>query len=269
VNGSTARRERSSNRDTGRGRQTWTDGDAAPAFPDLVRTIPQEIQADPLTGASLLPQELRSLLVEALEAERHHLARELHDEIGQILIAAKLSVETLRLAEGKPEFSTRLSEAIALIVDAVHRVRALSIGLRPPMLEAGLVTAISAAIGRLAVLNPTEISLDADHEIPRLAPAVELTIFRVVQEAVINAQRHAHARFVAVTLRMESGSLFFSVEDNGCGFDVEAALKRATYGQSMGLPGMRDRVEVLGGTFHIESNHQRGTLIEARVPLRG
>ncbi|HYC00840.1 MAG TPA: sensor histidine kinase [Candidatus Limnocylindrales bacterium] len=217
--------------------------------------------------AAALPDGVRTMLVEALEAERHHLARELHDEIGQILIAAKLGVETLRHAEGTPEFPTRVSDALALIVDAVHRVRALSIGLRPPLLESGLVSALTAAVGRLAVLNSIEIRLDADPNIPRLPPAVELTVFRVVQEAVINAQRHSHARTVQVAVWMDGVCVHACVDDNGCGFDVDMALERASYGQSMGLPAMRDRVEGLGGTFAIDSNYERGTRIEAWIPI--
>ena len=137
----------------------------------------------------------------------------------------------------------------------------------PPLLESGLVAAVSSALGRLAVLNPINIPMDADPDIVRMPAAVELTAFRVIQEAVNNAHRHAHARAVSVTIRKEEQSLYFAIEDNGGGFDVAAALARAGFGQSMGLPAMRERVEVLGGMFFIDSRRGRGTRIEARTPL--
>jgi signal transduction histidine kinase len=206
-------------------------------------------------------------LLAAQENERRRIARELHDEIGQALTAVKINLQTaLRTNAGSPDVA--LLEDSALIVDrTLERVRNLSLDLRPAMLDdLGLVPALRWYFDRLAHTE-IAIQLDAEDWQRRLPPEVETTCFRVVQEALTNAIRHAQCRQVHVELRLQTVALQLVMRDNGIGFDVAEARARAGRGASLGLLGMFERVALLGGQIEIESQPGRGTLIRARFPI--
>jgi PAS domain S-box-containing protein len=205
-------------------------------------------------------------LMHAQEAERRHIARELHDEIGQGLTALRMSLQAARQAHSVPV--PQMEDAIRIAEHALHQVRDLSLDLRPSLLDdLGLVPALRWYLDRQA--QRAGLSIDFEASIPdeRLPADVEVACFRFVQEALTNVARHAQARRVQVRVRRRDRGLALEVADDGIGFDVAGTLEDAVAGGSMGLLGMRERVQLAGGQMEIESRQGSGTLIRARFPL--
>jgi len=204
-------------------------------------------------------QALSRKLIEAQEAERRAVARELHDDFGQVLTALKLN---LQRHEGDQ------AESIALVDGAIERMRDLAQDLRPPLLdELGLEASLRWFVEREARRAGLEFHLGLAPLERRPPPSLETTCFRVAQEALTNVIRHAQARRVEVELRAEGDQLQLTVRDEGKGFDVAAARKRAARGGSQGLLSMQERVALAGGELEIDSAKDRGTTVRARLPL--
>lgn len=205
-------------------------------------------------------------VLDAQESERRRLARELHDEIGQALTAIKFN---LHAAQRQPDtLKTRLDDSLGIVDYTLQQVRNLSFDLRPAMLdELGLVAAVNWYMGRQAERGEFTAHIKADALPPDLCPTIATTCFRVVQEAVTNVIRHAGATEVWVDLREAATTMSLSLRDNGRGFDIPAAQKRAALGASMGLPGMQERVRLVGGQMLIESTPGQGTAIHIDLPL--
>jgi signal transduction histidine kinase len=205
-------------------------------------------------------------VLEAQESERRRLARELHDEIGQALTALKFN---LHAAQRQPEtLKTRLDDSLSIVDYTLQQVRNLSFDLRPSMLdELGLVAAVNWYMGRQAERGGFTVHVKTDALPADLCPTIATTCFRVVQEAVTNVIRHARATEIWVDLRSTASTISLLLRDNGNGFDVPAALKRATLGASMGLPGMQERVRLVGGEMEITSAPGQGTAIHVELPL--
>jgi PAS domain S-box-containing protein len=218
-------------------------------------------------------QALSRQLLQTQELERRHLARELHDEIGQTLTAIKLNLQAARRGcsgpvddEQRRMVVARIDESIAIVDHTIGKVRNLSLDLRPSLLDdLGLVPALRWYVERQAARAGFAASFDADFD-ERLAPDLETACFRVVQEAVTNAARHGRAKQVSVMLCRENGSLELAVRDDGAGFDVAAARDRAARGDSLGLLGMQERVRLAGGTIDIRSAPGQGTEIRITLP---
>jgi PAS domain S-box-containing protein len=202
-------------------------------------------------------------LLEVQEQERRHLARELHDEVGQLLTALSYQVELAARAPAA-EAPARLAEARALVRDLTAHVRDLSLRLRPTMLDdLGLVPALVWLADRVSAQTGVRVAVEhrgADGPVP---PAVATAAYRIVQEALTNVARHAGVRRAAVRLARVGGALTVTVGDAGTGFDPAAAAD----GRTGGLSGMRERAELLGGTFEVESAPGRGTRVTARLPI--
>jgi signal transduction histidine kinase len=203
------------------------------------------------------------------EDERRRLARDLHDGPAQALAAALFGVDLALSALDRAPATAReeLLAARALVRDALDDVRALMTGLRPRLLEErGLVAALNA----LAAMPPlwgTEVVVETQGigTDERLPAEVELTLFRIAQEAVSNARRHGAASRVQVSLTANRRVAVLLVADDGRGFLWEPGIAWSFGGE--GLPGMRERAELLGGTFLVESAPGAGTRIEVRLPL--
>ncbi|HKC24853.1 MAG TPA: PAS domain S-box protein, partial [Thermoanaerobaculia bacterium] len=202
----------------------------------------------------------------AQEEERRRVAVELHDELGQILTAVKLNLDALeRSLEGAAP--RHLVTARDSIDAALEKVRDMALGLRPSVLDdLGLVAALRWYLDRLARGAGLDARLVAD-AIPDLTPELRIACFRVAQAALTNVLRHARARRVRLSLRIVGDGLDLVVTDDGTGFDVAAAQRRAVAGSSIGLLGMAERVAWLGGTFEIRSKPEHGTSVRARFPL--
>ncbi len=218
-----------------------------------------------LQAAAAKLQALSRRLVEVQEAERRNIARELHDEIGQLLTGLKLSLSTvMNMPPG--EIKDGLKEALALASELVAQVRELSLNLRPAMLDdLGLLPALLWLFERYtAQTNVRVIFRHTDLEGQRFAPELETAVYRITQEALTNAARHAQVDKVAVRLWANPEALGVQVEDGGVGFEPEAALAAQN---SSGLAGMRERANLLGGQLLIESSPGAGARLTVMFPL--
>jgi signal transduction histidine kinase len=200
-------------------------------------------------------------LLRVQEAERRSLAVELHDQLGQILTAIRLTLRGRRRAG-------RLAEAVGLVDQAIDKVRNLALELRPPSLDdLGLVAALRAYLERHAERTGLDVHVEIGPLEERLPPTVETAAFRLIQEALTNIARHSGAQRVEVELNVREGATELVVRDNGRGFDVRAARRRAEAGASLGLISMEERAALAGGQLEIDSEPGRGTTIRARFPI--
>ncbi len=220
-------------------------------------------------------QENRRLTQENLriqEVERKHLARELHDELGQYLNAIKLDAVSIGDGGGDARLPTDAALAIIGNVDHVHRAVSDMIGrLRPVALdELGLVAAIEHCVDQWCQRIPnTRILLSVDGSFEDLAEALTLTLYRLIQEGLTNIYKHANARQAQISLRRVrtertgADEVRLIVADDGRGMETAAR------GTRFGLSGMRERVEMSGGTFVLASAPGRGLKFEACLPANG
>jgi signal transduction histidine kinase len=206
-------------------------------------------------------RELSASLLRAQETERRNLARELHDEVGQSLSAILMEAENAACAGEFAEARTHLDSIRSLAGKTVNQVRDLALLLRPSMLDDfGLVPALNWHAREMSKRTGLHIMVSADDAAGDLPDEHKTCIYRLVQEAVNNSARHAHARTVEVKVAHEPHRVFLSVRDDGAGFDTR-------FVRGLGLLGMEERVHRLGGRLHIDSQLGRGTLVEAELPV--
>jgi two-component system sensor histidine kinase UhpB len=219
---------------------------------------------DQLATARERLQRLSRRLLEVQEAERKHLARELHDDIGQGLTALKLNLEALQRGRDGAALAARVQEALETTRHTIERVRQLSLNLRPLQLDdLGLAAALRSHLDRQAALGRFAPHFEMQEVPARLPAEVETACFRVAQEAINNIVRHAKAGNVWLRLSVTGERLALSVRDDGAGFDVEAAQRRAASGASLGVVSMEERVALAGGSFQIQSAPGQGTVVVA------
>ena len=214
-------------------------------------------------------QLLSRRLVESQETERRHIARELHDEVGQTLTVAEMNLQAMMRSPGAVPLRGRLKESLQAVERALEQVRDLSLNLRPSMLDdLGLEPALRWYTKRQAALAGLQAKFRADAMENRLDPVVETACFRVAQEALTNVVRHARARVVAVDLRKLDGHLHLFVRDDGAGFDVAALREQAVLGASLGLLSMEERATLTDGALELKSAPGQGTEVHAWFPLK-
>ena len=208
---------------------------------------------------------LSQRLVEVQEAERRHLARELHDEIGQVLTGLKLRLELCRRLP-PAEAAATLVEAQAGVNDLMKRVREMSLNLRPAVLDdLGLLAALQWQAERYHTQTGVRVLLDANMlQGHRFAISIETAAFRIVQEALTNTARHAGTKEVAVQALIEADKLILRIRDEGCGFDPTAIIEAHL---SNGVAGMSERALLLGGQLNIHSASGAGTTVLATLPI--
>ena len=212
--------------------------------------------------------QLHGKLEATKEEERRSLSREFHDELGQTLTALKLRLQLGARADEPGPGGDARTEPIALVDDLISRVRKISVDLRPPLLdEVGLVSALRVYLDGQAALSGLPIDLQADEPAegaPRLSPDTEIACFRVVQESITNALRHAAARRLHVRIARAGSRLTLSIRDDGRGFDP-ATLDDAAARGHLGVVGMRERIRARGGRFELRSRPGGGTAIEVEL----
>jgi len=213
-------------------------------------------------------RQLTRRLESAKEEERSCLSRELHDEFGQTLTAAKINLQMLRRTAADPAVERRLEESVGMMDRMIQQARNIALGLRPPLLdEAGLVPALDHYLKSLAGRSGIGIEFEASPAAAGVPPGLNTTVFRLVQEAINNALRHAHATVIRVALQDEPAAMRLLIEDNGVGFDPGAVNQRVKRGEHLGLLGMTERVNNAGGTITLESRPGAGSRIEVRIPF--
>ena len=220
--------------------------------------------------------DLQRQLTAARETERLRLARELHDTALQQLLGISLQLaaypQRSEAAGRQPETAPTPADLRRAALDAVGHLRGVIRELRPPGLEEfGLTAALDgylSAIGRERGAALPAIVVDLDHVGDDLPRELALCLFRVAQEALRNAIRHAAAREVGVALRRDDREVRLRVVDDGCGFVLPERLTTYTQLGHFGLAGMAERVKLLGGQYAIASSPGRGTSVTVRLPLR-
>lgn len=228
---------------------------------DLARQIGPAAHAIRLAGDL---QRARERLVTAREEERRRLRRDLHDGLGPQLAALTLKIETIRNRFVRErELDAMLVDLTQRTQDALADIRRLVYGLRPPALdELGLLAAIrQAAHQRDDGEGALRVTLHAPETLPPIPAAVEVAVYRIIDEAVTNVVRHAHASGCQIDLSLSEAAnlLRLRVADNGCGLPVNAHA-------GVGMLSMRERAEELGGRWSIESSAERGTVITVELP---
>jgi PAS domain S-box-containing protein len=214
-------------------------------------------------------QLLSRRLVESLETERRHIARELHDEVGQTLTVAEMNLQAMLQSSRAAPLTRRLQESLHAVERVLEQVRDISLNLRPSMLDdLGLEPALRWYTNRQAALTRLQVQFQADALEDRLDPVIETACFRVAQEALTNVARHARASSVSVTLRKQNQHLHLFVRDNGVGFDVEVLRLQAVQGASLGLLSMEERATLTDGSLELKSAPGQGTEVHAWFPLR-
>ncbi|WP_439861818.1 PAS domain-containing sensor histidine kinase [Pseudomonas sp. MBLB4136] len=210
-------------------------------------------------------RELSKHLESVREEEKARIAREVHDELGQVLTVLKLETAMCELAcAGQvPGLDERLQSMKRLIAQLFQLVRDVATALRPPILDAGIASAIEWQVRRFEARSQIPCLVEVPEHLPKLSDAKAVGLFRILQEALTNVMRHAEAHSVEVMLRLEDGELCLHISDDGKGFATDAGKP----GQSFGLVGMQERILMLGGSLTIDSQPGQGTTLLARVAL--
>jgi signal transduction histidine kinase len=209
---------------------------------------------------------LSQRLLAVQEAERRHLARELHDEIGQQLTCLRLALQQIE-AHGRGPGGKAWHEALGLLDALLERVRALSGDLRPALLDQlGLLPALRWLVERFAKQSGLRVDFTHSGLERRFPCAVETAAYRIVQEGLTNVARHAGVSEAAVRVEASQDALAVRVQDRGAGFAPQAALAS---GRTGGLAGMQERARLVGGRLAIDAAPGRGTLLTAQLPLSG
>jgi signal transduction histidine kinase len=229
----------------------------------------QALSAD-LRRESAQRAQLLKRLITAQEEERHRVARDLHDELGQGLsgLAIGLGAIAQRWAGAPEDVRDQLRQAQALVSETTDRAYDLILALRPTALDdLGLAPALRAHAERALRDTGVRLLFDAEGLTRRLPPEMELALFRIYQEALTNVIRHAQAGRVRVSLATPNGSFQGEIADDGHGFDVAAARGNGAGPRGLGLAGMRERVTQFGGRLEVVSQPGAGTRVCLHAPL--
>lgn len=209
-------------------------------------------------------------LLEAQEAERRRISLELHDQVGQILTAVKMNLHALQKRCSAPEILASIEENLSVIDEAVDQVRDLSVDLRPLLLDDfGLVVAVRWYLHRQAKKSGVGVELVSQslQDDDRFPATLETACFRIMQEGVTNILRHAGANCISVRLERTGDDLLLVIGDDGVGFDVKSVRAAGPATATLGLRGMEERAQAVGGTLKINSAPMLGTQICASFPL--
>ncbi len=220
-----------------------------------------------------LQQRLLHGAIQAQENERRRVARELHDDIGQSLTALALVLGVIQKTLPEPAGRAQriLDDGMVLVENMMGGLRRVIADLRPPVLDdLGLVPALRRLASDLQQRAAVAVVVEADEDSERLPREVELTLFRVAQEALANIGKHANARNATIMLRQDRRQVTLFIEDDGRGLQTGAAAAAGDELQldrgNFGLLGMRERVMLLNGLFRVEDAPQRGTRIRVELP---
>ncbi|MCB0177109.1 MAG: HAMP domain-containing protein [Anaerolineae bacterium] len=202
------------------------------------------------------------------EEERKRIARDLHDDTVQTLIAIGQRIELIKgFADNPAEVRSRLSDLRTMVTTAITSVRQFSRDLRPLTLEdLGLAAAMQYLVNQLEQNDGIEVTLEIQGEVADIPNDMEIAIYRILQEALNNVRKHAHATKVSVLARFTPRQIRLSVRDNGRGFDVPDDITDFTSSGNFGLMGLQERAQLFGGSIKIKSYPNQGTIMEMTIP---
>jgi hypothetical protein len=236
-------------------------------FTVILRDVTLRKQAeDALLASQRELRELSARVLEAREEEKTRIARELHDELGQLLTALKMDLSWLRERVQEGETGAKLEEMGRLLDQTVSSTRRISADLRPLMLDdLGLADAASWLVDDFAKRSgiACRIELSGNGPLENLSKSVSTAVYRAIQESLTNIARHSGAKSAWILLAAENGSIEVEVEDDGRGIAPEDLAKT----RSLGLKGMRERISYLGGSFEVARAPRGGTRLRIKVPL--
>jgi two-component system, NarL family, sensor histidine kinase UhpB len=239
-----------------------------------------ELEGDPVEEIDRLAQSFKRLLTDmeaerrrrgqavlrAQEEERRRLARDLHDEVNQALTAMLLRLEALA-QDAPPERTEEVAELKRLAGEAMEELLSLARQLRPTALDDhGLAAAIETQLGRFAAQTGVETRMEVQGDPGELEEDVQTAIYRIAQEALINAGRHADASRVEVTLAVARSGSELRISDDGVGFDPSLPDREAAKGGGLGVDGMAERARLAGGELDVRSAPGHGTTVTLRIP---
>ncbi|HXZ80756.1 MAG TPA: PAS domain S-box protein [Terriglobales bacterium] len=209
-------------------------------------------------------------LLRTQDEERRRIGRELHDTLGQYLAALKITLDSFSASASDQQLTDTIAECLHLTGEAIREMRTLSYLMYPPMLEEmGLNSAIGWYLEGFTERSQIQTTLEAPADFRRLAPDVELTLFRVLQEALTNVHRHSGSSTAHVRLFVENGTVGLEIKDHGKGIPrdmLQAASPDCPTSRGVGLRGMKERLQDLGGSLQVLTNG--GTTIRALVPVK-
>jgi len=216
-----------------------------------------------LEGRTRELSELSTHLQNFAEKEKSELARHLHEELGGLLTAAKMDLTWLQSRLDQPSNAQRLTQLGAALDEAMNVKRRVVEHLRPSLLDHfGLATALRAHVESTCAKANLQFEAAVDDDVSAVPKDTAIALFRLVQEALTNVIRHAHAHRVRLEFRGDTRNYILKLSDDGRGFDMEGGA----FSCSHGLSGMRQRIKALHGHFTLRSNSGRGTQIEVEVP---
>lgn len=206
---------------------------------------------------------LSARLIEVQENEKRNIARELHDEIGQILTAIKIDLQRIKQESISDESNLLIDDCTSLVEKTISIVRNLSHELRPSIIDdLGLTAALRWYIDKFSQRTGIKVNKQISKIDKFLPPEGVITLFRVCQEALTNIAKHSQADYVTVSLNKEKNIVNLLIEDNGKGFEAKKALRLAAKGEGLGLLNMQERVELINGKLKIVSSKNSGTKIK-------
>jgi len=236
---------------------------------DLTATILRDQHGQAIYGLVMLENIIERKRAKLLEEERHHVAYELHDGLAQVAVSTHQHLQAFasRYHPRSPQARQELERALELAQRSVREARRLIAGLRPTVLDDfGLATALRLQVEVYRTEGWT-IMYDETLGSERLPPAIETTLFGVVQEALTNVHKHGHTMRVRLALERRKSSIRLEVQDWGSGFEPSALFREFNPGEHVGIRAMQERLELLGGHLLVSSQPGTGTLLVAEVPV--
>lgn len=247
----------------------WTEEQLREAHDELEKKV--EKRTADLNHANTSLRELSSRLQQMRDEERRHIARELHDSVGQLLAALGMNLAVLQRQADKLDGAgvRAISENASMVDQISSEIRTISHLLHPPLLEAaGLASAIRWYVDGFSERSKIKVALDIPEEFGRLSDEMEIAIFRMVQECLTNIHRHSGAESATIRMHEADHQVFVEVHDKGKGISLEKQLDLNGSGRTgVGFRGMRERLRQLGGTLDLRSD-AGGTVVTATLPIQ-
>lgn len=222
-----------------------------------------------LRESHLASQNLKVLIQDFIQLqveERRHFARELHDGVNQLLVAAKFKIALAlrQIQKGSDESNKSLEASLKILDDSIHEIHNVAYGLRPALLdEMGLAVALNQLVTDFNERTGINLQTHLEIDVAEISSSTAIMVYRVVQEALMNMEYHAQTATALLKLTQDSHNLYLTINDQGIGFDPD----HLSAGKGLGLKHMRERIELLGGTFKLTSSQGQGTQIKATLPL--